>query len=134
MLFDVKNSLHFNDFFATLRLQGRVTTRKIQDISNVRSMFTPIGDHVLVKPDAKEEITKSGIVLPGSAQEKPQTGRVIAVGTGKHIGGNLVTFESQGIKEGVTVMFSKYGPTEISLNDEDYYILEMHDILGIIKK
>jgi chaperonin GroES len=96
-------------------------------------MFQPVGDHILVKPDAREEMTKSGIVLPGSAQQKPQTGTVISVGSGKHFNGTLVTFESQGITKGATVMFSKYGPTEITLNDEEYFILEMHDILGVIK-
>lgn len=97
-------------------------------------MLQPIGDHILVKPHSQEETTKGGIVLPGSAQEKPQTGEVIAVGTGKYIGDNLVSFKEMGIEKGVTVMFTKYGPTEIKLDDQDYYILEAHDILGTIKK
>ena len=98
------------------------------------AMLQPIGDHILVKPHTKEETTKGGIVLPGSAQEKPQTGEIIAVGQGKYVGDKLVTFKEQGLDKGVTIMFSKYGPTEIKIENEDYYILESHDILGIIKK
>lgn len=73
-------------------------------------------------------------MLPGSAQEKPQTGEVIAVGHGKYYGDELVTFDKMGLKKGVTVMFSKYGPTEIKLDGTEYYVLETHDIIGIITK
>lgn len=97
-------------------------------------MLKPIGDHILVKPHSQEETTKGGIVLPGSAQEKPQTGEVIAVGHGKYYSDELVSFKDMGIEKGVTVMFSKYGPTEITLDGTDYYILETHDILGIVIK
>lgn len=97
-------------------------------------MLQPIGDHILVKPHSQEETTKGGIVLPGSAQEKPQTGEVIAVGHGKYYGDELVTFDKMGLKKGVTVMFSKYGPTEIKLDGTEYYVLETHDIIGIITK
>ena len=96
-------------------------------------MLQPIGDHILVKPHSQEETTKGGIVLPGSAQEKPQTGEVIAVGTGKFMGDTLVSFEDMGVKKGSSVMFSKYGPTEVKLDGVEYYILESHDILGVLK-
>jgi chaperonin GroES len=96
-------------------------------------MLQPIGDHILVKPHSQEETTKGGIVLPGSAQEKPQTGEVVAVGTGKYVGEKIVSFEDMGIKKGAKIMFSKYGPTEIKLEGDDYYILESHDILGVLK-
>jgi chaperonin GroES len=95
-------------------------------------MVQPIGDHILVKPVAIDQTTKSGIVLPDTSKEKPQTGQVIAIGHGKYHGETLVSFESMGVTKGATVMFTKYGPTEIKIDGEDYYILESHDILGII--
>jgi chaperonin GroES len=97
-------------------------------------MLQPVGDHILVKPHSQEETTKGGIVLPGSAQEKPQTGEVVAVGQGKYIGEKLVSFKEMGIEKGTSIMFSKYGPTEIKMDGTEYYILESHDILGIVKK
>jgi len=97
-------------------------------------MLQPIGDHILVKPHSQEETTKGGILLPGSAQEKPQTGEVVAVGHGKYFGETMVSFKDMGVEKGITVMFSKYGPTEIKLDGVEYYILESHDILGIVKK
>ena len=97
-------------------------------------MLKPIGDHILVKPTGMEEVTKAGIVLPGSAQEKPQQGKVIAVGHGKFHGGTLVSFADMGIAKGDIVMFSKYGPTELKVDGDEYYILESHDILGVISK
>jgi chaperonin GroES len=97
-------------------------------------MLQPIGDHILVKPLSKEEITKGGIVLPEVAKEKPQSGEVIAVGQGKYMDGKLLSFKELGVEVGQTVMFSKYGPTEIKIDDEEYYILESHDILGVVSK
>jgi len=97
-------------------------------------MLRPIGDHILVKPLEKEEVTKSGIVLPDSAQQKPQEGTVLAVGHGKYIDGKLVTFADMGVKEGQIVMFTKYGPTEIKIDNEEYYILDSNDILGVVEK
>lgn len=95
-------------------------------------MLQPVGNHVLVQPFSKEEVTKSGIVLAESAQQKPQEGTVVAVGHGKYVGETLVTFEQMGVTKGATIMFSKYGPTEIKVDGEDYYILDMDDILGVI--
>ena len=94
-------------------------------------MFQPIGDHVLVRPLSKEEKTKSGLFIPDSAQEKPQSGTVIAVGHGKYVGEKLVTFDEMGIKEGQTVMFTKYGPTEVQIEGEDLFVLDANDILGV---
>ena len=94
-------------------------------------MFQPIGDHILVRPLQKEEKTKSGLFLPDSAQEKPQSGTVIAVGHGKYVGEKLVTFDEMGIKEGQVVMFTKYGPTEIQVEGEDLFVLDANDILGV---
>lgn len=97
-------------------------------------MLRPIGDHVLVKPSSKEEVTKSGIVLPDTAQQKPHEGEVLAVGSGKYTDGTLVSFADMGIKVGDVVMFTKYGPTEIEVDGEELYILESHDLLGVIEK
>jgi len=96
-------------------------------------MLKPIGDHILVKPLDKEEKTKSGLYIPDSAQEKPQQGTVIALGTGKYNGDTLISFEAMGIAVGDVIMFAKYGPTEVKLDDEEYYILDTDDILGVIQ-
>ncbi len=87
---------------------------------------------MLVKPLDKEEVTKFGIVLPDSAQQKPQEGTVVAVGHGKYMGESLITFEQIGVTKGAHIMYSKYGPTEIKIDNEDYFILDMDDILGVI--
>lgn len=97
-------------------------------------MFQPVGDRILVSPITNQEVTKGGIVLPDSAKEKPQTGKVVALGQGKYHGDKLVTFKDMGIEKGATVMFTKYGPTEITIGNEDFYVLESHDILGVITK
>ena len=97
-------------------------------------MLSPIGDHVLVKPVSENEVTKSGIVLPETAKEKPQQGEVVAVGHGKYIDGKLVSFKDMGVEVGQIIMFTKYGPTEVKLSGEDFFILESGDILGVIKK
>jgi chaperonin GroES len=96
-------------------------------------MLRPIGDHILVKPLSKEEVTKSGIVLPDSAQQKPQEGTVLAVGTGKYVDDTLVSFKEMGIEVGQVVMFTKYGPTEVKIDGEDLYILESNDVLGVVE-
>ena len=96
-------------------------------------MLRPIADRILVRPLSKEEVTKAGIVLPEAAQQKPQEGTVLAVGTGKMIDGKLVTVEELGIKVGDVVMYTKYGPTEIKVDGEDLYILDSNDVLGIVE-
>ena len=90
--------------------------------------FTPLGDRVLVKPAEREDKTKSGIILPDTAQEKPQEGTVIEVGPGR------LTDEGKRIpmdlKKGDLVLFTKYGGTEIKEDDEDYLLLTERDILA----
>ena len=90
--------------------------------------FELFDDRVLVKPNAAEEKTSGGIIIPDTAKEKPQKGKVVAVGKGKYADqtGNIIPMQ---IKEGDTVMYSKYGGTEISLNGEDYLIMRSSDIL-----
>lgn len=90
----------------------------------------PLGDRVLVKPAKEEEQVKGGIVIPDSAKEKPQEGKVIAVGTGKlDDNGKVIQFN---VKVGDTVLMPKYGGTEIKINDEEYQIVREEDILGIL--
>ena len=91
----------------------------------------PIGDRVLVKPAKEEETKKGGIIIPDTAKEKPQEGKVIAIGTGKtddH--GKKIPFQ---VKAGDRVLISKYGGTEIKIDGEEYQILREEDILGIVE-
>jgi len=95
------------------------------------SKIRPLGDRVLVRQLEGEEITKSGIVLPDSAKEKPQEGEVIAIGSGKWIDGKLTNLE---VKVGDKILFSKYGGDEIKVDGVEYKILKEEDILAIIEK
>lgn len=93
-------------------------------------MLKPLGDRVIIEPAEAEKVTKSGIVLPGTVKEKPQQGTVIAVGPGKVEDGK--TFEV-GVKEGETVLYAKYGGTEVNFDGKDYVILNERDILAVIQ-
>lgn len=94
-------------------------------------MIKPLGDHVLVKVVEEEEKTTGGIVLPDTAKEKPQTGKVVAIGSGKILeNGQKVPLE---LKEGDKVIFSKYAGTEVKHKGEEYLILKESDILAIIE-
>ena len=84
---------------------------------------------IIVKQLEAEEKTKSGIYLPEDAKEKPQEGKVIAVGTGKIVDGKLLPL---GVKEGDKILFTKYGPNEVKIENEDYLIVSENDILAII--
>ena len=90
--------------------------------------FELFDDRVLVKPNAAEEKSAGGIIIPDTAKEKPQKGKVIAVGKGKYAEqtGNLIPMQ---IKVGDTVMYGKYGGTEISIGGEDLLIMRSSDIL-----
>ncbi|HPB33477.1 MAG TPA: co-chaperone GroES [Caldisericia bacterium] len=90
----------------------------------------PIGDKIIVEPEKEEEKTKSGIVLPDTAKEKPQKGKVIAVGPGKILdNGQRSPME---IKEGDIVIYSKYAGTEIKIEDKEYLIVSDRDILAVL--
>ena len=94
------------------------------------SKLRPVGDRVVVKPAAKEEVTKSGIVIPDTAKEKPQEGTVIAVGNGRLLdNGDRAPVD---VREGDRVLFAKYGGTEFKLDGEEYLVLKENDILAII--
>ena len=91
----------------------------------------PLGDRVLIKALEREEKTKSGIVLPDTAKEKPQEGRVLAVGSGKVLdNGTKVALE---VKVGQKVIFSKYAGTEVKVDGEEMMILNERDVLAIVE-
>ena len=94
--------------------------------------ITPLGDRVLVRPAEKDEARKSGIIIPDTAKEKPQEGKVVAVGKGKTTDeGKVIPIE---VKVGDTILYGKYSGTEIKIVDQDHLILNQDDILGIISK
>jgi len=87
----------------------------------------PLGDRVVIKPTPKEEVSKGGIVLPDTAKEKPQEGKIIAVGPGRLTeDGKRIAME---VKKGDKVIYSKYAGTEFKLNDEELIIMREGDIL-----
>ena len=92
----------------------------------------PMGNRVVIKPAAREETTKSGIVLPDTSKEKPQRGEVIATGTGRVTDdGKRVEME---VKVGDIVLFAKYAGTEFKLEDDELLILSEKDILAIVSE
>jgi chaperonin GroES len=98
--------------------------------TDTKSKLVPLGDRVVVRPKQKEEVTKSGIVLPDTAKEKPQEGEVIAVGPGRVLdNGNRVTME---LKVGQTVLYAKYAGTEFKVEDEELLILREPDVLAVV--
>ena len=100
--------------------------------TEVKAMIKPLADRVVVEPIEEEVTTKGGIVLPDTAKEKPQRGKVIAVGSGKLLeGGERVPLE---VKEGDIVVFAKYGGTEIEIEGEEYIILSERDLLAVVEK
>lgn len=91
----------------------------------------PLGDRIVVKPLDAQEKTKSGLVLPDSAKEKPQEGKVIAVGTGRLLDDGSV--KGLEVKNGDRVLYGKYAGSEISQEGTDYLILREEDVLGIVQ-
>ncbi len=89
----------------------------------------PLADRVVVKVLESEEKTKSGIVLPDTAKEKPQQGKVMAAGPGRYENGQKIPMS---VKEGDTVIFAKYAGTEVKLEGEEYLILKETDILAVV--
>lgn len=90
----------------------------------------PLSDRVLVQPEEAEEQTSSGIIIPDTAKEKPQQGKVVAVGPGKVEDGNKIDMS---VSEGDKVLYGKYAGTEITLDGDEYMIMRESDILGIIE-
>lgn len=92
--------------------------------------LVPLGDRVVLKQLEAEETTKSGIVLPGQAQEKPQQAEVIAVGPGGCVDGKEVKME---VKVGDQVIYSKYAGTDVKMHEDEYIIVRQSDILAIVE-
>jgi len=85
----------------------------------------PLGDRVLIDPQEAEEKTASGIIIPDTAKEKPQKGKVVAVGSG-------TADEKMEVKTGDMILFGKYSGTEITVDNKDYLIMRQSDILAIV--
>jgi chaperonin GroES len=97
-----------------------------------KAKLKPVGGNILVQPIEEEQVTDSGIVLPDTvSKEKPQKGKIVALGTGKlDEDGEKIPFN---VKVGEVVLFKKYGPEEVSVEDEDFLLMEETDILAIIE-
>ncbi|MFN4228128.1 MAG: co-chaperone GroES [Candidatus Ratteibacteria bacterium] len=92
----------------------------------------PLGDRVVVEPLEAEEKTKGGIILPDTAKEKPQEGKVVAVGKGKtNEKGELIPLE---VKVGDKVLYGKYSGTEVTVDEKQYIILREDDILAVVEE
>lgn len=104
-------------------LMNEITGRDIMKIK-------PLGERIVVKVIESEERTKGGILLPDTAKEKPQMGKVLAVGSGRVLdNGQKVALE---VKEGDKVLYAKYAGTEVKLDGEEYMVLKENDILAIV--
>lgn len=90
----------------------------------------PLGDKVVLKQLEAEETTKSGIVLPGQAQEKPQQAEVVAVGPGGSIDGKDVVMQ---VKAGDVVIYSRYAGTEVKLDGEEFIVVKQSDIVAVVE-
>jgi len=91
----------------------------------------PLGDRVVIQPTPREEMTKSGIVLPDTVKEKPQEGSIIAVGPGKILDDG--SRESMDVKKGDKVLYAKYAGTEFKLDEEELLIVSQKDILAVVE-
>jgi chaperonin GroES len=91
----------------------------------------PLGDRVVIKPTAREEMTKSGIVLPDTAKEKPQEGTILSAGPGRILEDGKR--EAMDVKEGDKVLYAKYAGTEFKIDGDELLIVSQKDILAIVK-
>jgi len=100
-------------------------------VSGTATQLKPLGSNVIVKPTPREEMTKSGIVLPDTAKERPQEGTILAVGPGRTLDDG--SRESMEVSEGQTVLFQKYAGTEFKIDGEELLIISQKDILAIVE-
>ena len=100
-------------------------------VSSTATQLKPLGDRLVVRPSAREEMTKSGIVLPDTAKERPQEGTILSVGPGRTLDDGKR--EPMELREGQKVLFQKYAGTEFKLDDEDLLILSQKDVLAVIE-
>ena len=99
-------------------------------VSGTATGLKPLGDRLVVKPTPREEMTKSGIVLPDTAKERPQEGTILSVGPGRTLDDG--SREAMDVSEGQKVLFQKYAGTEFKLDDDELLILKHGDILAIV--
>ena len=97
----------------------------------ITTKLRPLGDRVVIKPSAREEMTKSGIVLPDTVKERPQEGTILAVGPGRTLDDG--TREPIEVSVGEKILFQKYAGTEFKLDDEELLILSQKDVLAVIQ-
>ncbi len=95
-----------------------------------KKSIRPLHDRVLVQRLNEEEKTKGGIIIPDSAKEKPQEGKVIAIGNGRYEDGKLIPLQ---VKAGEKILFSKYSGNEIKIDGEEYLIMKEDEILGVLE-
>jgi len=96
-----------------------------------RTTLMPLEDRIVVRPSEPEQVTASGLVIPDTAKEKPQQGEVLAVGPGRRSdAGELIPMD---VAQGDTVVYSKYGGTEITIDGEDLLILSSRDVLAVMR-
>jgi len=105
-------------------------TRNSTEAIIVSQNVKPLHDRMIVKRLPEETQTKGGLIIPDSAKEKPQQGKVVAVGRGKREDGKIFPLD---VKAGDTVLFAKYAGTEFRLDEEEHLILREDDVLGIIE-
>ena len=102
-------------------------TKKTSDKTKLR----PLGDRCVIKPTAREEMTKSGIVLPDTAKEKPQEGTILAAGPGRILDDGKR--EAMDVKEGQRVLYAKYAGTEFKIEGDELLIVSQKDILAVLE-
>jgi chaperonin GroES len=100
-------------------------------VTATATQLKPLGDRIVVKPTPREEMTKSGIVLPDTAKERPQEGTILSVGPGRTLDDG--TREPMEVSPGQKVLFQKYAGTEFKLDEEDLLILSQKDILAVLE-
>jgi chaperonin GroES len=100
-------------------------------VTATATTLKPLGDRLVIRPTPREEMTKSGIVLPDTAKERPQEGTVLSVGPGKILDDG--TREAMDVSAGQKVLFQKYAGTEFKLDEEELLILSQKDVLAVIE-
>jgi chaperonin GroES len=110
--------------------QGLSAKSATEEAQPMAQRVKPLHDRIIVKRIEEEEKSKGGIIIPDTAKEKPQQGKVVAVGPGKRDDGKLIPLD---VKAGDTVLFAKYAGTDIKIEGEDHLILREDDVLGVVE-
>ena len=100
-------------------------------VSVTATALKPLGDRLVVRPTPREEMTKSGIVLPDTAKERPQEGTILSIGPGRTLDDG--SREAMDVEPGQKILFQKYAGTEFKLDDEELLILSQKDVLAVIE-